>query len=279
MEILINKHFTRTENAIKDVREISVHMATVERDYIYRKGISKVYTDIVPFLADKQWKEYIIGKSWIILLVNEEDEEDTQLFIVVCDEEDGWYASHLHIGMFRKKGFEQYRRAKGFDVVTDETRMIQSIVGEFGLFYKTDKIYDSRYKMVDKKQRIKYTNTKTRRDFDYFYEEIVGIDKPKKYRNEFYPDVTLKRKVGKEERTEYIEYENSQYEKSKFFIKLFKLQSTKRRIYFIFNPKYKNTHISYIKQFHQFRKLNSIFYCTTDEFIQRGALAMRRLKL
>jgi hypothetical protein len=181
------------------------------------------------------------------------------------------------------KVIEIYKRAKGLDVETEETKLIHRIRSVFGMEYKCH-TEDSRYRIVEKSQRITYGTSKAKKNCIDFYLNTIGKLPPYQkgktsLLSHFYPDVTLFIKEKGKTVIEYIELEHkTNYTKSEYWVKLYKLSGTQRRIYFILEEsRYENTKRWILKFHKEVRPLRSVYIARLEDFKTKGINSFDRL--
>jgi hypothetical protein len=269
--ILTNKAFTSFENGVK-LTELAIHISAGDKFYTHVFGSS-----LDKFLVGDEFFSDINGEGWVMKGENVNDTNDRWSFLIIHDIEHGWYASHLYTGKPNQRNFDDYKRAKGEAIETTETRVINEIIGELTFFlgHLNVKVKDTRYRILEDKQRIAYKTKQAKEQMDYFYNVVLREKPPEKYKQIFFPDITL---FYENKAAEYIEVEltkhSSKENKASFMKKLFKLQGTSRTVYFIFADNNYTHHIKLIREFEEFstRKFKSLYVCKMSDFKEKGAL-------
>src|SRR5205823_1881333 len=136
-----NKDFVPHEKIELD--KIVVHMKNADKFYGHAVQRTELTYDDVGQEFD--------GRSWIVNMRNLKDPTDEWLFLIVKDNEKGWYVSHLHIGRITDDILYLYKKAKGIpDVEKKETRVVRDVLDAFTFYFSTikgkelDRVVDSR---------------------------------------------------------------------------------------------------------------------------------------
>jgi hypothetical protein len=276
--ILRNKGFETFENGI-NLEEIGIHVKSDDKFYIFLTG-----STLEQILPDNPFFNEINGRGWLMKTENINNSNDRWTFLIIDDIEHGWYASHLYTGKVFQHLFDEYRRIKGEVIISNEEIQVGKIRDEFQfhLAHLGVEAKDTRKRILEPKQRIFYKSKKVKDDVDYFYRVVLNQEPPEKYKQLFFPDITL---FYPKKPAEYVEIELSRHStketRDSFMKKLLKLQGTSRTVYFIFADNNFTHHIKLIREFELLstRKFKSLYVCKMSDFEKRGVMfAFREFK-